>query len=313
MQTERRRQRVSQAGGSRFRSSSLKAATAATRPDNSHRLRIAQAGPFRSPPGALAVEEGEASNPCPESRRVVSRGIFLRRWFSWSREEGMKVQFEFTLAEVARRAVNRSPLVHRWRLMNSLAAAVLVGLLMLFATPWDLTIRGAVAASIVVVVFVLIFSLGRRRIYRPIGSLLVRDRAFADQQVRTEFLSLARRRIPAGTQEQAAPKVAQETLVAGPTEGDYLVAWLLVLPLRQHQQQRRELGRRRGHRSDSENIRLVASARRLRDRGRLIPAHRLPVFLLLPPLLQAPRLAGASAAHLGRDLTRPAAPPASSA
>lgn len=139
----------------------------------------------------------------------------------------MKVQFEFTLAEVARRAVNRSPLVHRWRLMNSLAAAVLVGLLMLFATPWDLTIRGAVAASIVVVVFVLIFSLGRRRIYRPIGSLLVRDRAFADQQVRTEFLSLARRRIPAGTQEQAAPKVAQETLVAGPTEGDYFVAWLL--------------------------------------------------------------------------------------
>ena len=111
--------------------------------------------------------------------------------------------------------------------MNSLAAAVLVGLLMLFATPWDLTIRGAVAASIVVVVFVLIFSLGRRRIYRPIGSLLVRDRAFADQQVRIEFLSLARRRIPAGTQEQAAPKVAQETLVAGPTEGDYFVAWLL--------------------------------------------------------------------------------------
>jgi hypothetical protein len=207
----------------------------------------------------------------------------------------MKVQFEFTpadLAEVARRAVNRSPLVHRWRLRNSIAGAVLVGLLVLVATPWEMTIRSVVGAVIAVVVFVVIFFLGRRRggntrlqefyrerlggdgpftceveltsagvvsrqlgqeslhpwsqvasvadvpggvefIYRPIGSLLVRDRAFPDPQVRADFVSLARSLIPAdpqpeAAQPEAAPKgVLEETLVAGPTESDYFVAWLL--------------------------------------------------------------------------------------
>src|ERR1700758_2790037 len=156
----------------------------------------------------------------------------------------MKVQFEFTpadLADVARRAVNRSPLVHRWRLMNSIAAAVLLGLPVFVLTPWEMTVRSAVAAVVAVVVFAVIFLLGRRRggsarlqefyrerlggdgpftcevemtsaggvsrqigqetlhpwpqvasvadapggvefIYRPIGSLLVRDRAFPDPQ-----------------------------------------------------------------------------------------------------------------------------------
>ena len=212
----------------------------------------------------------------------------------------MKVQFEFTpadLAEVARRAVDRSPLVHRWRLRNSIAGAALVGLLVLVATPWEMTIRSVVGAVIAVVVFVVIFFLGRRRggsarlqefyrerlggdgpftceveltsagvvsrqlgqeslhpwsqvasvaevpggvelIYRPIGSLLVRDRAFSDPQVRADFLSAARRLIPASPQPEAAHAVAaqpeaaptglpEEPCVPGPTESDYLVAWLL--------------------------------------------------------------------------------------
>lgn len=78
----------------------------------------------------------------------------------------MKVQFEFTpsdLAEVARRAVNRSPLVHRWRLMNSLSLAVLVGLLVIVATPWGLAVRSVVGAAVAVVLFVVIFYLSRRR------------------------------------------------------------------------------------------------------------------------------------------------------
>jgi hypothetical protein len=212
----------------------------------------------------------------------------------------MNVQFEFTpadLAEVARRAVNRSPLVHRWRLRNSIAGAVLVGLLVLVATPWEMTIRSVVGAVIAVVVFLVIFFLGRRRggsarlqefyrerlggdgpftceveltsagvvsrqlgqeslhlwsqvasvaevpggvefIYRPIGSLLVRDRAFPDPQVRADFLSLARSLIPAGPQPEAAqPEAAQgaaapkgvpeEPFMPGPAESDYFVAWLL--------------------------------------------------------------------------------------
>jgi hypothetical protein len=212
----------------------------------------------------------------------------------------MKVQFEFTpadLADVARRAVNRSPLVHRWRLRNSIVGAVLVGLIVLLATPWEMTISIVVGAVVAVVVFIIIFYLSRRRggnsrlqefyrerlggdgpftceveltsagvvsrqlgqeslhpwlqvasvaeaaggvefIYRPIGSLLVRDRAFPDPQVRAEFLSLARSLIPAGPRPEgaqpeaapleAAPKgVPEEPLVTGPTESDYFVAWLL--------------------------------------------------------------------------------------
>ena len=203
----------------------------------------------------------------------------------------MKVQFDFTpadMAEVARRAVNRSPLVHRWRLMNSVSLAVLLGLLVLVATPWELTIRSVAGAVAAVVVFVVVFYLSRRReasarlqqfyrerlggdgpftceveltsagvvsrqlgqeslhswpqvasvtevpggielVYRPIGSLLVRDRAFVDPQIRADFLSLARSHIPAVPEpEAAAPKgIAAQPLVAGPTEGEYFVAWLL--------------------------------------------------------------------------------------
>jgi hypothetical protein len=70
-------------------------------------------------------------------------------------------------------------------------------------------------------------------IYRPIGSLLVRDRAFPDPQVRADFMSLARSLIPGGpqpeaTQPEAAPTgVREEPFVPGPTESDYFVAWLL--------------------------------------------------------------------------------------
>src|SRR5512146_2275079 len=86
--------------------------------------------------------------------------------FSSSQGEGMKVQFEFTpadLAEVGRRAVNRSPMVHRWRLMNSLSVAILVGLLVLVATPWELAIRSIVGAAVAVVLFVVVFYLSRRQ------------------------------------------------------------------------------------------------------------------------------------------------------
>jgi hypothetical protein len=69
---------------------------------------------------------------------------------------------------------------------------------------------------------------GVELIYRPIGSLLVRDRAFPDPQVRTDFLSQARSLIPAATHPEAAPKrIPEEPLATGPTESDYFVAWLL--------------------------------------------------------------------------------------
>lgn len=202
----------------------------------------------------------------------------------------MKVQFEFTpadLAEVARRTVNRSPLVHRWRLRNSIVGAILAGLLVLVALPGEMTIRVVAGSVIAVVLFVVVFSLGRRRggnprvqefyrerlggdgpftceveltsvgvvsrqlgqeslhpwsqvasvaevpggvefIYRPIGSLLVRDRAFPDPKIRADFLSQARSRVPAAPQAEVAPKgIPAEPLAAGPTESDYFVAWLL--------------------------------------------------------------------------------------
>ena len=56
----------------------------------------------------------------------------------------MKIKFEFStadLAEVARRTVNRSPLVHRWRLRNTAASAVLAGLIAFAIVPGDLAIR----------------------------------------------------------------------------------------------------------------------------------------------------------------------------
>lgn len=202
----------------------------------------------------------------------------------------MKVQFEFTpadLAETARRAVNRSPLVQRWRLRNSIVGAVLFGLLVFLATPWEMTIRGAVGLVVAVIIFIAVFFLGRRRggsprvqefyrerlggdgpftceveltsagvvsrqlgqetlhpwaqvasvaevrggvelTYRPIGSLLVRDRAFPDARVRADFLSQAQNLIPAGTAPETAPRgIPEAPLAAGPSETDYFVAWLL--------------------------------------------------------------------------------------
>jgi hypothetical protein len=71
---------------------------------------------------------------------------------------------------------------------------------------------------------------GVELVYRPIGSLLVRDRAFVDPKVRAEFLSMARSRIPAVPQPvtPTEPKVfPEEALTVGPTESDYFVAWLL--------------------------------------------------------------------------------------
>ena len=208
----------------------------------------------------------------------------------------MKVQFDFTpadLAEVARRTVNRSPLVHRWRLTNGIASAALIALVIFLATPWEMTVRGLVAVVVAVLVFAFVFYLGRRRagstrlqefyrerlggdgpftceveltpsgvvsrqlgqeslhpwsqvasvadvpggvelIYRPIGSLLVRDRAFPDPRVRADFLSLARSRIPvepetvAHAERDAIPQEpVAAPVMAGPTESDYFVAWLL--------------------------------------------------------------------------------------
>ncbi|HTS20362.1 MAG TPA: hypothetical protein VMN79_01015 [Casimicrobiaceae bacterium] len=218
----------------------------------------------------------------------------------------MKVGFDFTpadMAEVSRRAVSRSPLVQRWRLTNSIVAAVLVGLLVFLATPWETEDRSVAGAVVAAIVFAAVFFLARRRggsarlqafyrerlggdgpftceveltsagvvsrqlgqeslhawpqvasvddvpggvefVYRPIGSLLVRDRAFPDPGVRAEFLSLARSRISADAQSVAAAQgvgegvtapptgrdagsVAEQAFATGPTERDYFVAWLL--------------------------------------------------------------------------------------
>src|SRR5215472_646890 len=134
----------------------------------------------------------------------------------------MKVQFDFTpadLAEVARRTVNRSPLVHRWRLMNSIAGAVLAVLVFAlifylgrrragstrlqefyrerlggdgpFTCEVELTPSGVVSRQLgqeslhpwTQVASVAEVPGGVELIYRPIGSLLVRDRAFSDPRV----------------------------------------------------------------------------------------------------------------------------------
>ena len=208
----------------------------------------------------------------------------------------MKIQFEFStadLAEVASRTVNRSPLVHRWRLRNAAVFAVIVGLLAFAFVPGDMTVR--IAAGCVIALGAIcrsrcIWFLGlaetarteafyRERlggegpftceveltsagvvsrqlgqelfhpwshvasvsevpggiefIYTPIGSLLVRDRAFPDPQVKADFVSLARGNIPERAQSEAVPERMRNdpdgatTLRAGPTEGEYFVAWLL--------------------------------------------------------------------------------------
>lgn len=202
----------------------------------------------------------------------------------------MKVQFEFStadLAEVASRTVNRSPLVHRWRLRNTAATAVLAGLLAFAIVPGDMAIRVVAGFVIALGLFVVtMYLLSRPRanmrteafyrerlggdgpftceveltstgvvsrqlgqelqhpwshvasvsevpggiefVYTPIGSLLVRDRAFPDPQVRVDFVSLARSHIPESAQSKAATKgMPERPFVTGPTEHEYFVAWLL--------------------------------------------------------------------------------------
>lgn len=70
---------------------------------------------------------------------------------------------------------------------------------------------------------------GIELVYSPIGSLLVRDRAFSDPQVKADFLSLARGFIPAGPQLEGPLSAIPEAPLAtrSLTESDYLVAWLL--------------------------------------------------------------------------------------
>ena len=200
----------------------------------------------------------------------------------------MKVHFEFSaadLAEVGSRAMNRSPLVRRWRLRHSIAGAILMGLLVFAAAPGDLAIRGAAGLVVAAVMFVILVNLRRggnmrlrefyrerlggdgpfaceveltatgivsrqlgqeahhpwsqvasvaevpggiEFVYQPIGSLLVRDRAFSDPQVKLDFLSLAQGFVPANAQLEAPFKAKPEaTLPTHLTESDYLVAWLL--------------------------------------------------------------------------------------
>ena len=202
----------------------------------------------------------------------------------------MKVQFEFStadLAEVASRTVNRSPLVHRWRLRNTAASALLAGLLAFAIVPGDMAIRIAAGLIIALGIFAVTMYLvsrpggnmrtqafyrerlggdgpfrceveltsagvvsrqlgqelhhpwsqvasvaevpgGIEFVYAPIGSLLVRDRAFPDPRVRADFVSLARSHIPEIAQSKAAlERTPEAPLATGLTEGDYLIAWLL--------------------------------------------------------------------------------------
>ncbi len=202
----------------------------------------------------------------------------------------MKVQFEFStadLAEVASRTVNRSPLVHRWRLGNAAASGVLAGLVAFAIVPGDMTVRVAVGLVIALGLFVVTMYLlprpsGNRRtqafyrerlggngpfrceveltsdgvvsrqlgeellhpwshvasvsevpggiefVYTPIGSLLIRDRAFPDPQVRADFVSLARGHIPVDAQaEGALNRMPDRLFASGPTEREYFVTWLL--------------------------------------------------------------------------------------
>jgi len=204
--------------------------------------------------------------------------------------KSVKVQFEFLtadLAEVASRTVNRSPLMHRWRLRNTAASAVLAGLLAFAIVPGDMTNRIAAGFVIALGLFVVTMYLlprpsgnmrtqalyreklggdgpftceveltsagvvsrqlgqelhhpwahvasvseapgGIEFVYTPIGSLLVRDRAFPDPQVRADFVSMARSHIPEGAQSMApVERTPEPPFATGPTEREYFVAWLL--------------------------------------------------------------------------------------
>ncbi len=205
----------------------------------------------------------------------------------------MKVQFEFStadLAEVANRTVNRSPLVHRWRLGNAATSAVLAGVAALVVVPGDMINRVAMGLVIALSLFVVTMYLlprptlnkrtqafyrerlgghgpftceveltsagvvsrqlgeellhpwshvasvaevpgGVEFVFTPIGSLLVRDRAFPDHQVRADFVSLARSQVPVSEQAEVAPKrmpeQPEQPFATGPTEREYFFAWLL--------------------------------------------------------------------------------------
>jgi hypothetical protein len=73
--------------------------------------------------------------------------------------------------------------------------------------------------------------------YTPIGSLLVRDRAFPDAQARSRFIELVRSRLrdhllPEGAPPDDVPAAAiarratEQPIVTGPREREYFVAWL---------------------------------------------------------------------------------------
>jgi hypothetical protein len=202
----------------------------------------------------------------------------------------MKIQFEFStadLAEVASRTVNRSPLVHRWRVRRAVAIAFLAGLLAFAFVPGDMAIRIAAGFAIalgvlVVTMYLLSRSTGNSRteafyrerlggggpfaceveltsagvvsrqlgqesyhpwshvsavaevpggiefVYIPIGSLLIRDRAFPDPQVRVDFVAMARSHVPETAQSKTPlERIRERPSVTGPTELEYFVAWLL--------------------------------------------------------------------------------------
>jgi len=74
--------------------------------------------------------------------------------------------------------------------------------------------------------------------FTPIGSLLVRERAFHEPKARAEFLAAAREHVPQIAAAQASgkcsgqsPRIAAatetRTVIQGLPERDYLVAWLL--------------------------------------------------------------------------------------
>jgi hypothetical protein len=173
----------------------------------------------------------------------------------------VKVQFEFSaadLADVGHRAMDRSPLVRKWRLQARSLWALLGGGITFALVPGETDVR-VVAALVVTLALYFAASQQRQRgkpsprlrefyrerlggdgpflceveiseggvfgrqlgtesrrpwsqvvsvseveggiefVFRPMGSLLVRERAFADARTRAEFLALARRFLQAKT------------------------------------------------------------------------------------------------------------------
>ena len=164
----------------------------------------------------------------------------------------MKVQFEFTaadLAEVGGRAVDRSPLIRRWRVRTRIFLAFIFATLAFLVAPGSNEMRFVVAVLFAIGFFWLVRAGGKQArdgrllevyrerlggdgpflceieigeegivsrqlgteskhswskvesiseipggiefVYKPMGSLIVRDRAFADAASRAEFLRQA--------------------------------------------------------------------------------------------------------------------------